>query len=258
VTDVTGAAATSRIRAAAALDRTDLEALFAHRITATETLSFDPASGSVRARRIRQLDALRLADDPVPVTDLEQAALLLAEAALRRPETLTWTKEQKALRARAVYLRQTLGDVWPDLSDAALAADPAWLAPHILGETRLAAITAAHLGNALDLLLPWSQRQEIDRLLPATSLPPPAATCPSTTPPKTARRWRCGCRNFSASIATPPWPAARCPCFLSCSPRPIVRSKPRVICPASGAAAGKTWPRTSRAAIPATSGRMTL
>jgi ATP-dependent helicase HrpB len=178
VTDVTGAAATSRIRAAAALDRTDLEALFAHRITATETLSFDPASGSVRARRIRQLDALRLADDPVPVTDLEQAALLLAEAALRRPETLTWTKEQKALRARAVYLRQTLGDVWPDLSDAALAADPAWLAPHILGETRLAAITAAHLGNALDLLLPWSQRQEIDRLLPSHFAAPSGSHLP--------------------------------------------------------------------------------
>lgn len=178
VTDVTGAAATSRIRAAAALDRTDLEALFAHRITATETLSFDPASGSVRARRIRQLDALRLADDPVPVTDLEQAALLLAEAALRRPETLTWTKEQKALRARAVYLRQTLGDIWPDLSDAALAADPAWLAPHILGETCLAAITAAHLGNALDLLLPWSQRQDIDKLLPSHFAAPSGSHLP--------------------------------------------------------------------------------
>ncbi|WP_240230651.1 ATP-dependent helicase HrpB [Devosia lacusdianchii] len=178
VTDVTGAAATSRIRAAAALDRTDLEVLFAHRITATETLSFDPASGSVRARRIRQLDALRLADDPVPVTDLEQAAILLAEAALRRPETLPWTKEHKALRARAVYLRQTLGDVWPDLSDVALAADPVWLAPHILGETRLAAITAAHLDNALDLLLPWSPRQEIDRLLPSHFAAPSGSHLP--------------------------------------------------------------------------------
>jgi ATP-dependent helicase HrpB len=178
VTDLTGAAATSRIRAAAALDRADLETLFGHRITETTTLAFDPASASIRARRQRQFGALRLADDPVSVTDLDQAAALLATAALRRPETLPWTKEQKALRARATYLHETLGKAWPDLSDAALAADPAWLAPHILGQTRLAAITAAHLGNALDVALPWSQRQEIDRLLPGHFTAPSGSHLP--------------------------------------------------------------------------------
>ena len=178
VTDLTGTAATSRIRAAAALDRSDLEALFAAHITATETLSFDPASGSIRARRQRQLGALRLADEPVAVTDLDQAAALLTEAALHRPENLLWSKEQKALRARATYLHQTLGTPWPDLSDTALAAAPSWLAPHIMGETRLAAITAAHLGNALDGLLPWSQRQEIERLLPSHFTAPSGSHLP--------------------------------------------------------------------------------
>ncbi|KRA55421.1 ATP-dependent helicase HrpB [Devosia sp. Root635] len=178
VTDLTGAAATSRIRTAAVLDRADLETLFAHRITETTTLVFDAASASIRARRQRQLGALRLADDPVAVTDLEQAAALLAAAALRRPETLPWSKEQKALRARALYLRDSLGAAWPDLSDAALAADPAWLAPHILGETRLAAVTAAHLGNALDTLLPWSQRQDIDKLLPSHFTAPSGSHLP--------------------------------------------------------------------------------
>ena len=178
VTDLTGAAATSRIRAAAALDRADLESLFSNRITATESLAFDPASGSVRARRLRQLDALRLADEPAPVTDLDQAAALLAAAALRRPETLPWSRDQQALRARATYLCQTLGTPWPDLSDTALAADPAWLTPHILGETRLADITAAHLGNALDALLPWSQRQEINRLLPSHFAAPSGSHLP--------------------------------------------------------------------------------
>ncbi|WP_354066369.1 ATP-dependent helicase HrpB [Devosia sp. 2618] len=167
VTDITGAAAISRIRAAATLDRADLETLFAHRITDTETLSFDIASGSVRARRSRQLDALRLSDDPVSVTDLQQAATILAQAAARRVDALPWSKEQKALRARATYLHQTLGSDWPDLSDTALAEEPDWLTPHVLGETRLGAITAAHLGNALDTLQPWAQRQDIDKLLPS-------------------------------------------------------------------------------------------
>lgn len=178
VTDITGAAATSRIRAAAALDRADLETLFAHRIAISEAVTFDTPSGSIRARRIRQLDALRLADDPVPVTDMQAAAILLAEAALRRPQNLAWSKDQKTLRARATYLHQTLGAHWPNLSDTALAADPGWLSPHILGETRLAAITASHLGNALDTILPWAQRQDIDRLLPSHFAAPSGSHLP--------------------------------------------------------------------------------
>lgn len=167
VADITGSATQGRIRSAAALDPTDLETLFGHHIVSETVLAFDTASGAVRARRQRRLDALRLADEPTTVTDLTRAAELLAEAALKRPETLNWSKDQKALRARASFLHQTLDEDWPDLSDAALAADPAWLVPHIFGETRLATISADHLGQALDALLPWAKKQEIDRLLPS-------------------------------------------------------------------------------------------
>ncbi|WP_156385967.1 ATP-dependent helicase HrpB [Devosia sp. Root685] len=167
VADITGSATQGRIRSAAALDPNDLETLFINHITSETTLTFDSASGSVRARRQRRLDALRLADEPTPVADFEKAAELLATAAMKRPETLPWTKDQKAMRARATFLHQTLGEDWPDLSDTALAADPAWLVPHIVGETRLSAISADHLGQALDTLLPWAKKQEIDRLLPS-------------------------------------------------------------------------------------------
>lgn len=167
VADITGSATQGRIRSAAALDPADLETLFGHHIVSETVLGFDPASGSVRARRQRRLDALRLADEPAPVTDLEKAAELLAEAALKRPENLSWSKDQKALRARASFLHQTLGEEWPDLSDTALARDPSWLVPHIVGETKLSAITADHLGQALDALLPWAKKQEIEKLLPS-------------------------------------------------------------------------------------------
>src|SRR5690606_30292392 len=55
VTDMTGTAATGRIRAAAALDRADLETHFASSIAGETVLAFDEPSGSVRARRIRCL-----------------------------------------------------------------------------------------------------------------------------------------------------------------------------------------------------------
>jgi len=168
VTDVTGAAATGKIRGAATITRDSIEALFAHHISAETILSFDAPSGSVRARRVRRLDALRLNDDPAQVDNLEAAAALLAEAAAKSGiDALAWSRDQRALRARATYLHQTLGAPWPDLSESALAQNPDWLAPHIIGETRLAAITADHLGAALDTLLPWNERREIDALLPS-------------------------------------------------------------------------------------------
>lgn len=169
VTDITGSPANGRIRAAAALDRADLEALFGHRITQTTSLSFDPASGSVRARRLRQFAALRLADEPVAVDDPEAAAQLLADGAARRGlDLLPWSREQNAWRARAGFLRATLGEDWPDLSAEALAPSVGeWLAPALFGLTRLADITAAHLRTALDLLLPYPRRQEIESLLPS-------------------------------------------------------------------------------------------
>jgi ATP-dependent helicase HrpB len=169
VTDVTGAAASGKIRAAAAIDRATVEALFASHIVDETILSFDEPSGSVRARKTRRLGALRLADEPVAVDDLEAAAALLAGAAARRGiDTLPWSRDQKALRARANFLRGTLGDEWPDLNADVLAATAAdWLAPALYGLTKLSEITGEHLRTALDLLLPYSRRQEIEAVLPS-------------------------------------------------------------------------------------------
>src|SRR5690606_30471312 len=106
VADITGSATQGRIRAAAALDAADLETLFGAHITSETTLTFDSQTGSVRARRQRRLDSLKLADDTAPVTDHEAAAMLLAGAAVKRPENLPWSKDQKALRGRSTFLNQ--------------------------------------------------------------------------------------------------------------------------------------------------------
>ena len=122
----------------------------------------------MRARRLRRLGALRLGDDAVPVEDPENAARVLAAGIAELGiATLPWSKEQNALRARATYLSRTLGGDWPDLSDTALAPDPGWLVPHIVGRLSLAEITADDLAGALEAFLPWARRAEIDRLLPS-------------------------------------------------------------------------------------------
>ncbi|WP_299745765.1 ATP-dependent helicase HrpB [Devosia sp.] len=169
VTDITGAAATGKIRAAAAIERADIELIFASHIIGETVLAFDEPSTSVRARRIRRLGALRLADEPVAVEDPEAAARLLAEAAARRGlDLLPWSRDQKAWRARANFLRGTLGDDWPDLSAEVLAPSVAeWLAPALFGLTKLSEITGEQLRTALDLLLPYQRRQDIEALLPS-------------------------------------------------------------------------------------------
>ncbi|WP_375452760.1 ATP-dependent helicase HrpB [uncultured Devosia sp.] len=169
VTDITGAAATGRIRAATAIDRAAIEALFARRIADETSLVFDQPSASVRARKIRRLGALRLAEEPVTVEDLPAAAALLATAAAKNGiDTLPWSRDQRALRARATFLAATIDDDWPDLSAQALAPGVAeWLAPALFGLTKLSEITGEQLRTALDLLLPYPRRQDIEALLPS-------------------------------------------------------------------------------------------
>ena len=157
VTDVTGAAAAGKIRAAAPLTRDDIDALFAAHITSETTLHWDEPSASVRARRRRTYGALVLGDDPVPPPDPAAAAALLAEHVAGR---LPWSKDQRALLDRAKFLNLEL-----DLSD---------LATHLLGKTALGDITPADL----DSLIPYATRAEIDRQLPSHFTAPTGSRIP--------------------------------------------------------------------------------
>lgn len=169
VAEMTGKAAGAMIRSAAAIDRATIEEIFAGRIRDSNEISFDREARAVRARRQRTLGALVLENAPAPVEDPGRAAEMLAVAIAEIGiSKLGWNKDQVSLRGRASFLRQHLGEDWPDLSDEALAQDRAvWLVPHILGVTRLQDINAEHLGAALFDLLPWDRRGEMEKLLPS-------------------------------------------------------------------------------------------
>ena len=67
VAELTGAAAASRIVLAAAITLAEIEARFAGRIEDRETVNFDVATASLRARRSRRLGALIMAEQTKPV-----------------------------------------------------------------------------------------------------------------------------------------------------------------------------------------------
>ncbi len=179
VTDITGTAAAGRIRGAVAIDRATIEELFADTISDDVETVFDRASLSIRSRRYRRLGALRLGEAPAVPDPSVAATLLAAGIAEAGIAALPWTSAQKALRGRASYLHRALGPPWPDLSDAALAADgAAWLVPHIAGALSVAAISPDMLAAALETLLPWNLRAELDRLLPSHFTAPSGSHIP--------------------------------------------------------------------------------
>lgn len=180
VTDITGQAANGRIRAAAPIDIDEIEETFGAHILEETRLEFDRASASVRARRVRAIGQVVLADASAKVEDTDTAAeLLCAGIAELGLDVLPWSKAQLALRARATYLHENLGAPWPDLSDRALQEDASnWLLPCIHGVTAVSKITPDMLEGALAALLPWELRSQIDSLLPSHFQAPTGSRIP--------------------------------------------------------------------------------
>ena len=154
--EIAGRAASARILTAAALTLDDIERIAGASIETVDELSFDRASVSLRARRRRRFGALILAEQTLAVPQNDAAALALARGVLSLGlARLPWIRELKQRRDRVMFLRRAEGDAWPDLSDETLAADPGWLAPFLIGKTRLDEIGADDLTSALDAALPW-------------------------------------------------------------------------------------------------------
>ena len=167
--ELQGSAAAARILLGAAADEADILAVAGNRIRETDEIDFDPSAGALRARRVRRLDAILLANEPRPVTPGEETARLLADGIAKLGiGRLPWSKAQIQLRARAGFLRAAGENEWPDLTDDALAGTAGeWLAPYLAGKSKLSEIGAETLGAALDLLLPWDLKRRLEEEAPA-------------------------------------------------------------------------------------------
>ena len=172
VGEVQGAAQGARILSAARLDRATVDALFADRIEARRTVTFDPSTGGVQALRERRLGALRLASGPDESADpAAMEAALLEGVRTHGPALLPWPSVAATLRTRARYAGE------PCLSDEALLATlDDWLPPLLAGKRRLSAIEPHALVQALEGLLGWPALQAIERQAPARFATPAGTT----------------------------------------------------------------------------------
>jgi len=179
VAELAGSAATGRILLAAPITLAEIEARFAERIDTREEIAFDQATASLRARRQRRFGALVLSEQPMPAAANAAAARVLAEGAARLGvDRLPWTQALRQWRDRVAFLRRAEGAEWPDLSDAALAADVDWLAALFDGKTALAELPTDELEAALKSRLPYPLQRRLDAEAPTHFAAPTGTRVP--------------------------------------------------------------------------------
>lgn len=169
IAELTGTADEARILLAAELTEAEIEAEFGGAITEGVETAFDPASGALRARHLRRLGALVLAERTAPLKPGPETARALARAAAARGlERLGWSDAQRQWLDRARFLHASLPEIWPDLSWSTLAETvEEWLAPQLDGLTALGQINADALGRALSGLLPWELARRMEQEAPS-------------------------------------------------------------------------------------------
>jgi ATP-dependent helicase HrpB len=180
VAELTGAAAASRIVLAAPITLAEIEARFAGKIENRDTVTFDTASASLRARRSRRLGALVLAEQIKQVTPDADTAKVLAQGLVSSGlDKLPWSKAALQFRTRVEFLRKAEGDEWPDLSNEGLErALTDWLEPLLADKTARGDIGADELSEAVTALVPWALRRRLDAESPTHFTAPTGSSVP--------------------------------------------------------------------------------
>ena len=170
----------ARILLAAPVTMAEIERHFAANIVSEETIAWDPREQTVGARCRRKfgelvLEDLRLADPP---RDAILSALLsgIRDIGLI---CLPWNDASRSLRARIAFLRRLDQADWPDLSDTALLDSlEHWLAPWLGGMTRRSHLDRLDLMAALESLLAWDMRKQLEEQAPSHLVVPSGSRIP--------------------------------------------------------------------------------
>lgn len=174
-----GGAPFARIFLAVPLNEDALREVFAAQLREVEFVAWDSREQAVRARRQLRFGELALEDRPLEAPAERLTAAMLDGIRDLGLDALPWTDDLRALQRRIMFLRDLEGDVWPDVSDAALSANlEEWLAPYLIGITRRSHLSRVDLGTALRAKLPWPQQQSLARLAPTHLTAPSGSRVP--------------------------------------------------------------------------------
>ncbi len=174
VADATGRADRAAILAAAPIELREIEDACGADILTDVSVTFDEASGSVRARRRRKLGRIVLSDAPSTDASATEIEAALIEAVRRGGlSLLPWSPRARQLRARVSFMRGLEGERWPDWSDSALIASLEHWLP-VSGARALNALEP-RLADALLATLPYALQRALDEAAPQRFVSPAGA-----------------------------------------------------------------------------------
>ncbi|WP_027079482.1 ATP-dependent helicase HrpB [Luteimonas mephitis] len=154
---------------AAPVDERFLRSAFAGHFSDRDETRWDGDRRALVAECVQRFDGIVLDARPAGRADPAQAAQALTDAVRDLGlYALPWSDGLRQWRARVQALREWMPELdLPDLSDDALLASlDDWLRPAFAGATRLDALSAEALAEALKSPFDWSLRRRIDRLAP--------------------------------------------------------------------------------------------
>lgn len=169
VADLDGQARDARIFLACPLARAELDEVFADHLESGAFVEWDGRAKAVQARRQTRFGALILKDELCRDRPPDQVVAAMVSGIRQMGlECLPWSPEARNFQARIAFLaRIEKQGEWPDCSDAALEAGlEDWLGPFLAGIASKAQLDRLDLMQALENLLPWERRQELDRDAP--------------------------------------------------------------------------------------------
>ncbi|MCA1368744.1 ATP-dependent helicase HrpB [Bradyrhizobium sp. BRP14] len=168
IADLTGRAGAQRVLAAAEITRADVEAHMPGAIVTEEQSFFDRASRQVRARRVTRLGGIVFEEKPLPRPSGEAAARALAEGIRQLGlAAIPFPKDVEQLRDRIGFLHRSIGEPWPDMSDAALISRlDEWFVPFQGDAGGIDGIKGRDLAEGLLSLVPYDLQRDLAKLAP--------------------------------------------------------------------------------------------
>ena len=165
----------TRIQLALPLSRSAVDRLADEEGCWENLLSWDDQCQRIRSERTLTLGALKLRREPEPAPDSQKCRDLIIERLQRGGtlDVLSWTPAAVQLRRRLDLAYRQLGSPWqPNNPEVLLANLSAWLGDALEGCQSWNDLDSRALENALWGSMDWSQRQELERLLPSRLLIP--------------------------------------------------------------------------------------
>jgi len=157
-----------RIRFAAVLDASDVEAVAADDITSVVELRWNEARDDLEQRSERRLDALVLSSSVSPAAaGTATTAALVERVRAGHLDLLGWSAAARALQVRVVFAAQAIGGDWPDVSDEGLLQTlDEWLTPLLGGATSRADLAKVDMASVLRGRLGHHGARDLDRIAP--------------------------------------------------------------------------------------------